>query len=127
MSRREIESLKYAGFLTLSQSGDAKNLINGIITASKLGVSCINVVNVEDSPITRVIQEINIDESQSPATPSPVERRLMRSDSGDLSSLAAVKTNSMTMPNAQFYENDENIGFYMKSGFCYSDVKSFVP
>ena len=31
------------------------------------------------------------------------------------------------MPNAQFFENDENIGFYMKSGFCYSDVKCFIP
>ena len=26
-----------------------------------------------------------------------------------------------------WFENDENIGLYMKSGFCYSDVKSFVP
>lgn len=55
MNKREIERVKYSGFLTLSQSGDAKNLIQGIITATKLGVSCINVVNVEDSPITRVI------------------------------------------------------------------------
>ena len=31
------------------------------------------------------------------------------------------------MPSAVLYENDENIGFYMKSGFCYSDVKCFVP
>ena len=62
MSKREVDTLKYAGFLTLSQAGDAKNLINGIITASKLGVSCINVVNVEDSPITRVIQEVNFEE-----------------------------------------------------------------
>ena len=28
---------------------------------------------------------------------------------------------------ASWEENDENIGFYMKSGFCYSDVKYFVP
>ena len=44
--------------MTLSQSGTDKHLIDGIITASKLGVTCINVVNVEDSPITRVIQEV---------------------------------------------------------------------
>ena len=31
------------------------------------------------------------------------------------------------MPNAMFFENDENIGLYMKSGFCYSDVKCFIP
>ena len=29
--------------------------------------------------------------------------------------------------NASWFDNDENIGLYMKSGFCYSDVKSFVP
>ena len=58
MSKRELESLKYAGFMTLSQSGDSPHLLNGIIQATKLGVSCINIVNVEDSPITRVIQEL---------------------------------------------------------------------
>jgi len=31
------------------------------------------------------------------------------------------------MPNAVLFENEENIGFYMKSGFCYSDLKCFVP
>lgn len=46
----------------------------------------MNVVNVEDSPLTSAISE-----------------------SGD-----------------SFYDN-ENIGMYMKSGFCYSDVKSFIP
>lgn len=66
MHQREIEHIKYSGFLTLSQSGDAKNLINGIITAAKLGVTCINVVNVEDSPITRVIQEVQVDDRQGP-------------------------------------------------------------
>ena len=24
-------------------------------------------------------------------------------------------------------ENEDSIGFYMKSGFCYSDVKCFIP
>ena len=47
----------------------------------------MNVVNVEDSPLTRVISENNQD---------------------------------------SWFEN-ENIGMYMKSGFCYSDVKSFIP
>ena len=67
MCKKEIEKLRYAGFLTLSQSGDAQNLIDGITTASKLGVTCINVVNVEDSPITRVMQEFE-DEDDSPST-----------------------------------------------------------
>ena len=55
ISRRELQCVKNSGLLTLSQGGDKKNLINGIIDASKMGVTCINVVNVEDSPITRVI------------------------------------------------------------------------
>jgi glucosamine 6-phosphate synthetase-like amidotransferase/phosphosugar isomerase protein len=57
-----------------------------------LGLSCINVVNVEDSPITKVINEL---------------ARQNGEDEG-------------------WFES-ENIGLYMKSGFCYSDVKSFIP
>ena len=29
--------------------------------------------------------------------------------------------------NPEWFDNDENIGLYIKCGFCYSDVKSFVP
>lgn len=47
----------------------------------------MNVVNVEDSPLTRVISETSDDS----------------------------------------WFDSENIGMYMKSGFCYSDVKSFIP
>jgi len=50
----------------------------------------MNVVNVEDSPLTRVINE-----------------------SADA--------------NQESWFDSENIGMYMKSGFCYSDVKSFIP
>jgi len=115
--------LRYAGFLTLSQSGNDKGLINGIITASKLGVSCINVVNVEDSPITRVIQEVDFEENPNPQG----ERKLMRNDSGSIEPISMIRSGSASIPNAQFFENDENIGFYMKTGFCYSDVKCFIP
>lgn len=62
-------------------------MIKGVSDAISLGLTCINVVNVEDSPLTRVISE-----------------------NGD----------------ADYYAS-ENIGMYMKSGFCYSDVKSFIP
>jgi glucosamine 6-phosphate synthetase-like amidotransferase/phosphosugar isomerase protein len=58
LGKSNIDKIKYGGFLTLSQSGDDKNLIQGLINATRSGVTCINVVNVEDSPITRVIQEI---------------------------------------------------------------------
>ena len=59
MSDREIEKINFAGLLTLSQSGDSKSLISGIIRATKLGVTCINVVNVEDSPITRISARVS--------------------------------------------------------------------
>jgi glucosamine 6-phosphate synthetase-like amidotransferase/phosphosugar isomerase protein len=119
-----LQNLRYAGFLTLSQSGNDKRLINGIIKASKLGVSCINVVNVEDSPITRVIQEVEFED-----TPNPTQegRKLMRNDSGTIEPISMIRSGTASIPNAQFFENDENIGFYMKTGFCYSDVKSFIP
>ena len=61
MSDREIEKINFAGLLTLSQSGDSKSLIAGIIGATKLGVTCINVVNVEDSPITRISAGVSQD------------------------------------------------------------------
>jgi glutamine---fructose-6-phosphate transaminase (isomerizing) len=47
-------------------------------------------VNVEDSPLTRVINEFADAQHES-------------------------------------WYDSENIGMYMKSGFCYSDVKSFIP
>ena len=42
----------------MSQSGDDKSLLKGIAEATQLGFTCINVVNVEDSPMTKIISEI---------------------------------------------------------------------
>ena len=39
----------------------------------------------------------------------------------------AASSATLAQQNAHWHENDENIGFYLKAGFCYSDVKSFVP
>ena len=63
---------------------------------------------------------------ESQYSPAP---RLMRSDSGQLEPIQSPMRpgGNVQMPSAVLYENDENIGFYMKSGFCYSDVKCFVP
>ena len=55
----------------------------------ELDISCMNVVNVEDSPITKV---------------------------GDL--LKGQDDDSA---------KERKIGFYMKSGYCYCDIKSFIP
>jgi len=65
VTERELSKIKYAGLMTVSQSGTGKDLIDGVINATKLGVSCINVVNVEDSPITRIIQEIQAQDTDS--------------------------------------------------------------
>ena len=75
--------------MTLSQSGGSENLVSGVKHAASLGITCINVVNVEDSAVTRVINELQ--------------------EAGE-----------------SWYDS-ENIGMYMKSGFCYSDVKRFMP
>lgn len=53
-----LHLMQFAGYLTLSQSGESEVLANGVKRAAKLGLSCINVVNVEDSRIARVITEM---------------------------------------------------------------------
>jgi hypothetical protein len=53
----DLERLKYGGYLTLSVDGSAKPLVKGIEIASDLGLTCINIVNAEDSAITRVVPE----------------------------------------------------------------------
>lgn len=57
--------------------------------AKELDITCFNIVNVEDSPITKVGETIINSEEKN--------------------------------------GKDRNIGLYMKSGYCYCDIKSFVP
>ena len=64
-------------------------LINALKMAKEQDLTCINVVNVEDSPITKIGDYLS-----QPGDESTKER---------------------------------NIGFYMKSGYCYCDIKSFIP
>lgn len=78
LKRGDLERLRFGGYLTLSQSGESLVLVNALKMAKELELSCMNVVNVEDSPITK---------------------------SGD----------------------GRDVGFYMKSGYCYCDIKSFIP
>lgn len=80
--------------MTVSQSGQSKYLIRALETAKRHDITCFNVVNVEDSPITK-------------ADPfgSPVGK----------------------YEEASQMQSTRHIGFYMKSGYCYCDIKSFVP
>jgi hypothetical protein len=57
--------------------------------AKELELTCMNVVNVEDSPITKVGEKQAAGEEES--------------------------------------SKERGIGFYMKSGYCYCDIKSFIP
>lgn len=52
-------------------------------------MTCINVVNVEDSPITKVGENF--------------------------------------ASNGFDINQDVKIGLYMKAGYCYCDIKSFIP
>lgn len=40
--------------MTLSQSGESNHLVEALKNAKEIELTCINVVNVEDSPITKV-------------------------------------------------------------------------
>lgn len=102
----ELERLKYGGYLTLSIEGSSKNLTKGIDMAHELGLTCINIVNVEDSAITRVIPEKG--------------HGLARIDNADV-------CDSITEDGNTLYDIEESIGMYTKFGFCYSDFKAFVP
>ena len=54
----DLDKLKFGGYLTLSQSGSSKYLVKALQTARELNLTCINVVNVEDSAITKVGEQI---------------------------------------------------------------------
>jgi D-arabinose 5-phosphate isomerase GutQ len=97
----------YGGYLTLSIDGSSKHLVNGIEMAHDLGLTIINVVNVEDSAVTRVISEKGHQHKRE------VQETFEDSVTEDASST--------------LYEIEESIGMYTKLGFCYSDLKAFVP
>ena len=58
IKKGDLERLKFGGYLTLTQSGQSSHLIKALNLAKQLNLTCFNVVNVEDSPITRVGDEI---------------------------------------------------------------------
>jgi glucosamine 6-phosphate synthetase-like amidotransferase/phosphosugar isomerase protein len=64
LRRGDLERLRFGGYLTLSQSGESSSLIKGLKMAKELDLTCINVVNVEDSPITKVGDEKKEDGDQ---------------------------------------------------------------
>ncbi|CDW73732.1 glucosamine--fructose-6-phosphate aminotransferase [Stylonychia lemnae] len=89
IKKGDLAKVQQGGYLTLSQSGESMHLISALQAARNQDLTCINVVNVEDSPITKVGENLS----------------------------------------AQGFDNSQNknIGLYMKAGYCYCDVKSFIP
>jgi glucosamine 6-phosphate synthetase-like amidotransferase/phosphosugar isomerase protein len=51
----DLKPIKYGGFLTMSQSGSDPALLEAIKLAYEHDFTCFNIVNVENSPITQVI------------------------------------------------------------------------
>lgn len=58
--KSDLDHAKYGGYLTLSQSGSSKYLVDALKKAKELNLTCINVLNVEDSAIAKVGEEMNI-------------------------------------------------------------------
>lgn len=52
---QDFKPIKYGGFLTVSQSGSDPALADAIKIAYEHDFTCFNIVNVENSPITQVI------------------------------------------------------------------------
>lgn len=71
--------------------------------AYKSHLTCFNIVNVENSPITQAINQASEEQDK--------EKPLVLYNSSDDESEVVEK----------------NIGIYQKSGHCYSDVKAFIP
>jgi hypothetical protein len=105
ITKGDLERLKFGAYLTLSITGSSKTLTKNIEMAHELGLTCINIVNAEDSEITRVISEKGFSAK-------------LTNDFDD----SITEDASTTL-----YDNEESIGMYTKFGFCYSDFKAFVP
>ena len=113
----ELASIKYGGFLTVTANGSNKALLNQIKTAYKTNLTCFNIVNTENSPITRIIDELRkeMDEDEKKAEADKPQVLFDLDDSDDADSQG----------KDEFV--DKNIGLYQKSGHCYSDIKCFIP
>lgn len=61
----DFKEMKYGGFLTLTQSGNGKDLAEALRMAYKNDMTCFNIVNMENSPITQVIDKIIKEEKDS--------------------------------------------------------------
>lgn len=115
----ELTSLKYGGFLTVTASGGHKALLNQIKLAYKNNLTCFNIVNVENSPITRIIDELQKEMNEDEKKDGDEDKAQVLFDADD------ADGNNSDDREEEFV--DKNIGLYQKSGHCYSDIKCFIP
>lgn len=106
---KDLQNIKYGGFLTVTQSGSGKDLLEAFKIAYESNFTCFNIVNVEASPITTLIDEIQKEQADKKKQEAP-----------------QVLYNSSDEEENEEFE-DKNIGLYQKTGHCYSDIKSFIP
>lgn len=111
INSKDFVDMKYGGFCSITQSGADKNVIKAMRMAYKQNLTCFNVVNVENSPITKLIDQIR-DEDLMLKKQNSSSQNIIFNASDEDSEEEIV---------------DKNIGLYQKSGHCYSDVKSFIP
>lgn len=114
ISQRDFKDIKYGGFLTVSQSGKGEALLKSLSHAFKNNLTCFNIINIEDSPLTQAMDNLIKQEEEEIAQKKKDSPTVLYDISDDEDSSEYVQAN-------------KNIGLYQKTGHCYSDIKSFIP
>jgi fructoselysine-6-P-deglycase FrlB-like protein len=58
ISEKDFNDYKYGGFLTVSQSGKGGDLLRALKKAYENHLTCFNIVNIEDSPLTNALDNL---------------------------------------------------------------------
>jgi len=58
ITTKDFKDIRYGGFLTVSQSGAGDSLMDAMTLAHQNHLTCFNIVNVEDSPITQHLDKL---------------------------------------------------------------------
>lgn len=98
----------------MSQSGKGETLVKSLSLAFKNNLTCFNIINIEDSPLTQAMDNLIKQEEDEIAQKKKDSPTVLYDASDDEDSSEYVQAN-------------KNIGLYQKTGHCYSDIKSFIP
>lgn len=106
-----FKNIKQGGFLTVSKNGGDANLVKAVKLAYMSELTCMNVVNQVNSPVTKAIDEVLREQKEN--QDKDKQRVLFNADSDE-------------DENDDKFQ-DKNIGMYTKCGYCYTDLKSYIP